>query len=82
MVEAPLLIKTLPESWALPSIIGAVAQFGQIGPIILYFLKCQMFSCCPGRFLTIRQKRVSDRSISINIDLLILLYIILYLNVA
>ena len=63
MVEAPLLIKTLPEGWALPSVIGAVAQFGQIGPIILYFIKCQMFSCCPGRFLVIKKKRVSDRII-------------------
>lgn len=53
----------MPESWKLPSMIGAVAQFGQIGPIMLYVMKCQMFSCCPGRFLTIRKKRVPDRYI-------------------
>ena len=63
MVEVPLLIKTLPESWALPSIIGAVAQLGQIGPILLYFMKCEMFSCCPTRFLNIKQKKVPDKII-------------------
>ncbi len=62
-VESPLLIKSLPEGWALPSMIGAVAQFGQIGPVLLYILKCQMFSCCPGRFENIRAKRLSDRII-------------------
>lgn len=46
--------------------IGAVSQFAQIGPILLFFLKCKCLSCCKrddnliGR---IKSREVSDRTI-------------------
>ncbi|CAF0866119.1 unnamed protein product [Brachionus calyciflorus] len=52
-VESSLLIKKLPEGWQIPSIIGAVSQFAQIGPILYFLMKCKCLSC-------IKQKWAKD----------------------
>lgn len=64
-VEAPLLLKTLPEAWKIPSLIGAVSQLAQIGPILLYFAKCKCLACLPASKTrsSLYKRAISDRFI-------------------
>lgn len=44
--------------------IGAVSQFAQIGPILLFLMKCKCVSCFSGSWARkLRKKAVSDRAI-------------------
>ena len=59
-----MLLQKLPEGWKIPSMIGAVSQFAQIGPILLFLMKCKCISCFKGNFANkLRQKVVPDRVI-------------------
>ena len=64
-VEAPLLINKLPEGWKIPSMILAVSQLAQVGPVLLFFLKCKCVSCFKKQKFakTLRRFEVSDRFI-------------------
>ena len=63
-VEAPLLIQKLPERWKIPSMIGAVSQLAQAGPILLFFMKCKCISCFKGSWSRKLQRyEVPDRII-------------------
>jgi riboflavin transporter 2 len=65
-VESTLLSQKLPEGWAVPSKIGAVSQLAQIGPVLLFLLKCKCVSCFKnqrGLVRSLRRFAVSDRVI-------------------
>ncbi len=52
----------LPEGWKVPSLIGAVSQLAQLGPIMLFLVKCKCLSCFQGNLASrIRKHQVSDR---------------------
>ena len=64
LVETPLLIYKLPESWKLPSMILVVSQLAQIGPIMLFFMKCMCCSCWDGRTAeAFKKRKIPDRFI-------------------
>mgnify|MGYP001810527632 CR=1 FL=1 len=59
-----MLISKLPEGWKIPSMIGFVSQFAQIGPIALFFMKCMCCSCFSGPIAhRLSKRKVPDRFI-------------------
>ncbi len=38
--ELPIMVHELPEYWRLPSILSAVMQLSQLGPVVFLCLKC------------------------------------------